>query len=153
MDEAIKILREQTVLCAHLPELFDELIRVMQSNSPDVQELIRKIESTIRDLSKNQQRTQEFLSQVKASSLAEYLAAQEKNIQRDVAEKLLQKAAQSQSRLQNQTAQLKLLLQRGKDYVSFNLNILANISASDTYGAAAQTDSRQPRRSMFEANI
>ncbi|MBE8954554.1 MAG: flagellar export chaperone FlgN [Quinella sp. 2Q5] len=152
MDEAIKILREQTVLCARLPELLDELIGVMQSNSPDVQEIIRKIETTTRALDDNQQRAQNFLARVKAPSFADYLAAQEKNLQRDVAEKLLGKSANSQQQLKRQTDKLKLLLQRGKDYVAFNLNILANISASDTYGAAAQTGSQRSRR-MFEANI
>ena len=43
MDETIKILREQTILCSHLPALFDELIKVMKANSPEVQEPIRKI--------------------------------------------------------------------------------------------------------------
>lgn len=151
MDETIKLLREQAVLCAHLPELCDELIKVMQSNSPDVQELIQKIESTVRDLSRNEQRARDFLKRVKAASFSEYIAAQEKNIQRDVAEKLLRKTADAQLRLQTQVAELKLLLQRGKQYVEFNLNILGRVTASGTYGSAAQTDSRQPRR-MFEAN-
>lgn len=151
MDETIKILREQAVLCAHLPELFDELIKIMQSNSPDVQEPIQKIETTMRDLSRNEKQAREFLQRVKVASFAEYLAAQENNIQRDVAEKLLKKTADAQLRLRKQVTELKLLLQRGKQYVEFNLNILGQISASDTYGSSAQTDSRQSRR-MFEAN-
>lgn len=151
MDETIKLLREQVVLCAHLPELFDELIKIMQSNSPDVQELIQKIEITMSDLSRNEQRAREFLQRVKVASFAEYLTAQENNIQRDVAEKLLQKTANAQLRLRNQVTELKLLLQRSKQYVEFNLNILGQISASDTYGSSAQTDSRQSRR-MFDAN-
>lgn len=152
MEETIKLLRERSILCTHLPELVDELIGVVKNNSPDVQEPIRKIEAVMRDLSKNEQKTQEFLTRVKASSLAEFLAAQDKNIQRDVAEKLLQKAADSQRLLKAQAAQLDLLLQRGKDYVEFNLNILARISASDTYGAEAKTSSQRTRR-MFDANI
>ena len=152
MDETIKLLREQTVLCTHLPELFDELIKIIQSNSPDVQEPIRKIESTVRDLSKNEQRAREFLNRVGSPSFAEYLSAQEKNIQRDVAEKLLKKTADAQLKIKNQVAQLRLLLKKGKDYVDFNLNILAHISASTTYGAEAQTTSQRSRR-MFEANI
>lgn len=152
MDETIKILREQAILCAHLPELFDELIKIIESNSPDVQEPIRKIEAVVRDLSKNEQKAQDFLKKVGAESFAEYITAQDKNIQRDVAEKLLKKTADAQLRLKNQVAQVKLLLKKGKDYVDFNLNILARTSASDTYGAGAQTDSRRTRR-MFEANI
>lgn len=152
MDEMIKILRERSILCAHLPELFDELINVVKVNSPVVQEPVSKIEAVMRDLSKNEQKAQEFLKRVKASSFAEYLAAQDKSIQRDVAEKLLKKAADSQLRLKSQASELKQLLQRGKDYVEFNLNILARISASETYGAEAKTNSQRTRR-MFEANI
>ena len=85
MDETIKLLREQAILCAHLPELFDELIKIMEKNSPDVQEPIRKIEATVRDLSKNAQKAQDFLQRVGSPSFAEFIAAQEKNIQRDVA--------------------------------------------------------------------
>ena len=152
MDETIKILREQAILCAHLPELFDELIKIMKNNSPDVQEPIRKIESIMRDLNKNEQKAQDFLKRVNASSFAEYIAAQDKNIQRNVAEKLLKKTSDAQLRLKNQVAQVKLLLKKGRDYVQFNLNILARTSASDTYGAAAQTGSQRSRR-MFEAII
>ena len=152
MDETIKILREQAVLCAHLPELFDELIKIIESNSPDVQESVSKIETTVRDLSKNEQKAQDFLKHVGASSFAEYIDAQDKGIKRDVAEKLLIKTADAQAQLKNRSAKLKLLLRKGQDYVAFNLNILAKTSASDTYGAEAQTDSRRTRR-MFEANI
>lgn len=152
MDETIKLLRERSILCAHLPELVENLIGVVKNNSPDVQEPISKIEAVMRDLSKNEQKTQEFLARVKASSLAEFLAAQDKNIQRDVAEKLLQKATDAQRQLKAQAAQLDLLLKRGKEYVEFNLNILARISASDTYGAEAKTSSQRTRR-MFDANI
>ncbi len=152
MDETIKILREQAILCAHLPELFDELIKIMESNSPEVQEPIRKIEATVRDLSKNEQKAQDFLKRVGVASFAEYINAQEKNIQRDVAEKLLIKTADAQLRLKNQVSQVKLLLKKGREYVDFNLNILARTSASDTYGAAAQTGSQRSRR-MFEANV
>lgn len=152
MDETIRILREQTVLCAHLPSLFDELIEIIKNNSPDVQETVRKIEAVMRDLNKNEQKAQAFLKRVNAPSFAEYLSAQEKNIQRSVAEKLLKKLAESQQRLKNQLAELKLLLQRGREYIEFNLNILAHISASETYGATAQRESQRTRR-MFEANV
>ncbi|MBQ7492992.1 MAG: hypothetical protein IJT47_01005 [Selenomonadaceae bacterium] len=152
MDETIKLLREQAILCAHLPELFDELINIMESNSPEVQEPIRKIEATMRDLSKNEQKAEDFLKRVGATSFAEYIAAQDKNIQRDVAEKLLKKTADAQLRLEKQVSKAKLLVKKGRDYVAFNMNILARTSASDTYGAEAQTGSNRTRR-MFEANI
>ena len=152
MDETIKILREQTILCSHLPALFDELIKVMKENSPEVQESINKIEKIMRDLYANEKKAEEFLKRVKAASFNEYLAAQKKSIQRDVAEKLLKKVTESQLRLKDQVAMLKVLLQSGRNYVDFNLNILARTSASVTYGGNAQRESQRSRR-IFEANV
>ena len=131
MDETIKILREQTVLCSRLPELFNRLIDILKTNSPDVQEPIQKISLIMRELSKSEKQSKAFLLKVHATSFVEYVSAQEKDIRRDVAENLLKK---------------------GRDFIEFNLNILARCSASDTYGAQAQTDSQRTRR-MFEANI
>ena len=152
MDETIKILREQTILCSNLPALFDELIKIMRENSPEMQEPIRKIEKVMRELTENEKKAQAFLKRVKAPNFAEYLAAQKKTIQRDMAEKLLKKSAEAQLRLKTQVAELKILLQNGKDFVEFNLNILARTSASETYGNRAQRDSQRTRR-MFDANI
>ncbi len=152
MDEAIKILREQTILCSRMPALFDELIKVMKNNSPEVQEPVGKIERAMRELSANEKKAQEFLKSVNAPSFAEYLSAQKKNIKRDMAEKLLKKAAESQQRIKNQLEMLKVLLQSGKNFIEFNLNILARTSASETYGQKAQRESQRTRR-MFEANV
>lgn len=152
MDETIKILREQTILCSKLPALFDELITIMRDNSPELQEPVSKIEKIMRELAENEKKAQDFLKRVKAESFAEYLAAQKKNIQRDMAEKLLNKASEAQLQLKTQIAELKLLLKNGRDFVEFNLNILARTSASETYGNRAQRDSQRTRR-MFEANV
>ncbi|MBR4153555.1 MAG: flagellar export chaperone FlgN [Selenomonadaceae bacterium] len=152
MDETIKILREQIILCSRLPELLDELIKIMRENSPEVQEPIRKIETVMRELSENEKKAQTFLKRVKAKNFSEYLAAQKKNIQRDMAEKLLKKSAEVQSRIKTQSEELKMLLQNGKKFVEFNLNILSKTSASETYGNRAQRDSQRTRR-IFDANV
>ena len=152
MDETIKILREQTVLCSRLPELFNKLIEIIKSHSPDVEEPIQKIALIMRELSKSEKKSKEFLLKVKATSFAQYVSAQEQNIQRDVAQNLLKKLVAIQVQLKTRLAELNRLLQKGRDFIEFNLNILARISASETYGSAAQTSSIRTRR-MFEANI
>ena len=152
MDETIKILREQTVLCSRLPELFNKLIEIIKNNSPDVQEPLQKIALIMRELSKSEKKSKEFLLKVKATSFAQYVSAQEQNIQRDVAQNLLKKLVAVQVQLKTRLAELNRLLQKGRDFIEFNLNILARISASETYGSAAQTNSMRTRR-MFEVNI
>ena len=59
MDETIKILREQTVICSRMPDAFNELIKVMRDNSPEVQEPIKKIETLMRELSANEKAAEE----------------------------------------------------------------------------------------------
>lgn len=152
MDETIKILREQIILCSQLPVLFDELIKIMRDNSPEVQEPINKIEKIMRELAENEKKAQAFLKRVNAPNFAEYLAAQKKNIQRDMAEKLLKKTSEAQLQIRTQVAELKILLKNAKNFVDFNLNILARTSASETYGNKAQRDSQRARR-MFDANV
>ena len=137
MDETIKILREQTVLCSRLPELFNQLIDVLKSHSPDVQEPIQKISLIMRELSKSEKQSKAFLLKVKATSFVEYVSAQEKDIRRDVAENLLKKLVTVQVQLKTRLAELNRLLKKGRDFIEFNLNILARCSASDTYGAQA----------------
>ena len=126
MDETIKILREQTVLCSRLPDLFNRLIEILKSNSPDVYEPIQKISLIMRELSKSEKK--------------------------EVAQNLLKKLVDVQVQLKTRLAELNKLLKQGRDFIEFNLNILARISASETYGAGAQTGSQRTRR-MFEANI
>ena len=65
---------------------------------------------------------------------------------------LLKKLVAVQVQLKTRLAELNRLLKQGRDFIEFNLNILARISASETYGAQAQTGSQRTRR-MFEANI
>jgi len=152
MDEVIKILREQTVLCAQMPTLLNELIKVMRENSPDVQEPISKIENLMREISDSEKKTQEFLKGIEAANLKEYLSKQEKSVKRDVAEKLLKKSAEAQIQLQSQLIELRKLLRSGKDFAEFNLNILTQTAASETYGKGAQRDSQHKQR-LFDANV
>ena len=152
MDEVIKILREQTVLCSQMPVLLKELIEVMKNNSPDVQEPIGKIENLLREISESDIKTQEFLKSVGAANLKEYLAKQEKSVKRDVAEKLLNKSAEAQMKLQSQLMEVRMLLQKGKDFADFNFNIITKTAASETYGKKAQRDSQRTRR-IFDANV
>ncbi len=152
MDETIKILREQTVICSQMPTIFNELIKVMRENSPEVQEPLRKVGKLMHELAENEKKSQEFLKSVNAPNFKEYIFAQEKSLKRDVAEKLLNKSADAQIQLRRQLIELKALLDSGKSFVDFNLNILTNTAASETYGDKAQRDSQRSRR-LFDANV
>lgn len=152
MEETIILLREQTVFCSRLLKLFADLTETIKNNSLNMSNVAGQIEPVIAELSKNSARAQIFLDRVKFKSFSEFINAQEDSVKKDVAKRLLQSNSELQKKLQNSLRTLKILTDKGRKFVDFNLNIMSKTSTSVTYGAAAETGSQSGRR-LFDANI
>lgn len=151
MDEVIGLLRGRVVLCGQLLKLFTELIDVLKSNSTNTAELTGKIETIIKSLSDNASKSQIFLDKVKVNSLAEFIFAQEKDIKRDVAEKLLTQADNFQQQLKIKMDTAAQLITMGKKFVDLTLNVMTQTRSGNTYGASAETPG-QSKRHIFDAS-
>lgn len=145
MEDLIKHLREQTILCRRLAEIFDKLIEMLKENSPEIVELVQKIEKVLLDLNKNASATQNFLQRNGFKNFSEFLSAQEKNIERDVAERLLAQSKNLQERLKQQVAAANRLTESGESFVNFNINLMSRTQA-DTYGADSLSEGQSNRR-------
>jgi len=152
MDEVIKLLRGRVVLCGQLIKLINEWIDLLKINSSDTIELVNKISAIIKDLSVNAAKSQAFLDGVQSSSLKEFISAQEKDIKRDVAERLLLQSEKLQTQLQAKKATAEKLAIEGKKFADFTLNIITQTQTGNTYGAEAAT-SAQAKKHIFEANV
>ena len=152
MDEVIKLLRGRVVLCGQLLKLFAELIELLKDNSAETAVVIQKINAITKDLSKNAAKSQEFLNGVQAKSLSEFLAAQEKDIKRDVAERLLTQTDNFQAQLKTKIDTAAKLTVNGKKFVDFTLNLMTQTQSGNTYGGAAEA-SAQSKRHIFDANV
>ncbi len=152
MDEVIRLLREQTVLCSRLTELFAELKEVIKKNSTETGAVVQKIEPLLRDLVNNEKSSREFLKGRKVETFAAFIESCEYNIQRELSERLLQKSFDLQKQLKQQTEEVGKLLKSGMAYVDFNLNILSRTTTSNIYGATSETKSSGGRR-IFDANV
>lgn len=152
MDEAIAILREQTILCSRMLKLFADLTELLQKNSLEMLQLVRKVEPAVMELSRNADRTQRFLARMQAKTLNEFIGAQEANAKKEVAMSLLEHANDLQLQLRRRTETLNRLTENGKAFVTFNLNVLSRASTKPTYGAAAQTGTQSGRR-LFDTNV
>ena len=152
MDEVIALLRGRVVLCGQLLKLLTELVDVLKNNSPDTTEIVRKIEAIIKDLSLNAAKSQIFLDGVKVKSLSEFIATQENGIKRDVAERLFSQAEKLQNQLKVKMETAAMLTATGKKFVDFTLNLMTQMQANDTYGAAAEA-SAHAKRHIFDANV
>lgn len=151
MENAIKLLREQTVLCRRSLELFTKLIELLEQNSADLSESILKIEKVMPELRKNADQSQKFLQSKNCKNFAEFLGNQEKSIQRDVAQRLLAQSEILQEKLKRQINSAQLLTDSGAAFVNFSLNLMSQTSAGKTYGE--QNLSSQSKFQMIDANI
>lgn len=152
MDEAIAILREQTVLCHQLLKLFGELSEALKINSLAMNDATKKLPPVIAQLNKNSTQAQEFLTGVKAENFGKFLDTQPDSIQRTVAVNLLKQSKNLQTQLRRLTEATNRLTANGSAFVAFSMNVLSHTAANSTYGAEAQTGSRSGRR-IFDANV
>ncbi len=152
MDEVIRLLREETVLCSRLTELFAELKKVLTENSPQVSDAVQKIEPVMRELSENELAAKKFLRSVNAKNFEEFVFSQQYSIQRELSERLLKQSASLHERLRNLVEETGRLLKTGRAFVDFNLNILSRTTTNNIYGATSETKSSGGRR-IFDANV
>ena len=152
MDEAIKLLRGRVVLCGQLLKLFAELIDLLKCNSAETLEVLKKINDITESLSQNAAESQNFLDGMKVKTMSEFLAAQNKDIKRDVAERLLIQCDNFQAQLKAQSDTAAKLTEKGNKFVDFTLNLMTQTQSSSTYGKAAEA-SAQSKRHIFDANV
>ena len=152
MDEAIKLLREQTVLCSRLTELLDKLEESLKNNSHDTARIVQKIDPLVIDLNKNATNTQKFLEASNFKTFGEFIESAAAGVEKDVAYNLLKKVVSSQEKLAKSMQIAAQLLVNGSEFVNFNLNVLSRTQASPTYGSEAQTATNSNRR-LIDANI
>ena len=151
MDNVIKLLREQTILCRRTLELFIKLIELLEQNSPNLSESILKIEKIIPDLRKNAVQAQKFLQSQNCKNFADFLEKQENSIQSDVAKRLLAQSEILQTQLKHKINSAQLLTEKGAVFVNFNLNLLSQTSAGTTYGD--QSLSSQSKLQMIDSSV
>jgi len=151
MEETIILLREQTVFCNRLLKLFADLTETVKNNSLDMSKIAAQIEPVIAELLKNSERSKMFLDKMKFKNFSDFIDAQEDGVKKDVAKRLLKQNGELQKKLQRTMKTLKILTDKGKNFVEFNLNVMSRTSSS-TYGAEAPTGSQSGRR-LFDANI
>ena len=152
MDEAIKLLREQAILCSRLNELLDKLTDTLKNFTHETPEIVQQINPLVADLSKNSTETQKFLQAANFQTFGEFINAADDSVEKEVAERLLKKVVSSQEKLVDGMKVAAGVLVNGANFVNFNLNVLSQTSASPTYGAEAQTATNANRK-IFDANV
>lgn len=157
MDKAIKLLREQMIICSRLNELFTELNNALKESrsGSDVTSSVQSIEPLMKNLSDNDNKIKEFLESIKVPSLKALIEAQPGGTERDVANSLLNKVWNLQKRLRHQITNVARLLVNSKSFIDYNINVMTQTVASNTYGPMGSNNNSRnlQKRRMFDANV
>lgn len=144
MDTVIKLLRERTILCRRMLELFNSLNDGLKNNSDEIIQIVANVEKIMPDLLNVADNTQKFLSANKFKNLADYIDAQNDSVQKNVASNLLKQADLLQNKLRQNLETANKLADSANNFITFNVNIMSQTRA-DVYGANKLAESQSKR--------
>lgn len=156
MREAIRILRQELVLCTRLAELQEELADCLKGHvsGNGVSKTVRELECVLADISKLEGEQKALLERAGKPDLRSFLDGQSPSVEREMALRLLDQVSSQQEKLRKQSAANRLLLERSKQFVDFQMNVLSRTKANPTYGPpnAGEAEHQRGRR-MFDQNV
>ena len=155
MNIIIKILREQMILCKRLNEIFEQLQNSLKENTAGqgVTSSVQTIEPLMMDLSKIETKIKEFLKETGYTNIKTFIESQPAGIEHDVALRLLSQVSQLQEKLRHRVVNSSQLLVKSKTFIDYNLNVMSQTVANNTYGLPGKELQNQRRRRIFETNV
>lgn len=155
LDEAVRLLRAQILISNKCLEKLKAIKAAIQAENKgaNIAAAVQDMEPALLELGKLEKRKRDFLVKWKASSVQAVLAGQPDSDTRETAVHLLHRAQEFEESLVREVAAARLLLEKGKKYVDFNINVMTQTVASDTYNQdAAESESRR-RIKMFDSSV
>ena len=155
MDEVIKNLREQLLLCRRLNELLVDLSgELKESTAGDgVTSTVQTIETVMPELAKADAELQKILRAAGVESLNAYIARQPGGVERNVAERLINQVGKLHLQLQKRLFNASTLLVNSKKFIDYNMNVVSRATAGTTYGRRGTETGGSSGRRIFDANI
>lgn len=162
LDNIIRLLREQLVLCKRLSDIFEGLkknLRDGNSTGTGVTDSVQAIEPIALELSRHEAKMNEFLKNhstkegTEVRDLGTVIGSLPSGIKRGMAETLLAKIEELHKKLKHQTVSAATLLVNGKAFIDYNINVLSQTKADNTYGPPGKQFKAQSGRRVFEANV
>ena len=155
MDEVVRLLRAQILISNRCLEKLKAIKATIQAENKGVNIVaaVQEMEPVLLELGKLEKQKKAFLQTKKTSSMQAVLAKEPDSETREIAVHLLHRAQEFEETLAREVAATRLLLEKGKQYVDFHINVLTRTVASDTYNQdAAESESRREIK-MFDSSV
>ena len=155
MDEVVRLLRAQILISNRALEKLKAIKETIQAENKGahIVAAVQAMEPVLLELGKLEKQKQVFLQGKNVSSVQAVLAQEPASEAREIAVHLLHRAQEFEESLIREVAATRLLLEKGKQYVDFHINVLTRTVASDTYNQdAAESESRREIK-MFDSSV
>ncbi len=155
MDEVVRLLRAQILISNRALEKLKAIKETIQAENKGahIVAAVQAMEPVLLELGKLEKQKQVFLQGKNVSSVQAVLAQEPASEAREIAVHLLHRAQEFEESLTREVAATRLLLEKGKQYVDFHINVLTRTVASDTYNQdAAESESRREIK-MFDSSV
>lgn len=133
------------------------LRQLLQENtaSPHLAAHEQSLETALAGLEKAEQSIEAFLAQRDVSDAAAFAGTLSSEKESRLGGRLLQAIAQQQKALKQSLARARSLLEQGRGFAAFHVNVMAQASAGDTYAPTGNEAAPPPSQGhkIFEANI
>lgn len=156
LSEAVEILREQDRLLAACLTRFGAL-RTVLVESPSghgVTEAVAAAEPLLLQMEELLARQERFLKDKGTARMLRFLVRLTASDARAAALRLALRVAEQEKRLRAEVAGVRALLGRSRDFIAFNINVLTQVRANETYVPPGASETENARGiKMFDANI
>ena len=155
MEEAVRLLRAQILISNKCLEKIKALKVTLQAENKgaDIVAAVQALEPALSELGRLEKDKQEFLQQHKLPAMSAFIKKAPPSEEKEIVLHLLHRAQEFEESLSRETGAAKLLLERGKKYVDYHINVMTRAVASDTYTQdAAEREGRREIK-MFDSSV
>ncbi|WP_073089866.1 hypothetical protein [Selenomonas ruminantium] len=155
MDEAVRLLRAQIILSNKCLEKIKALKEVLQAENKgaNIVAAVQSLEPALLELGKLERNKRDFLHRQQVKDMHTCIRRMPRSKEWEILMHLFHRTQEFEESLKQEIAAAQLLLERGKQYVDYHINVMTRTVASDTYTQeAAESEGRRGVR-MFDSSI
>ena len=155
MDEAVRLLRAQILLSNQCLEKIKALKDTLQAEDKgaNIIAAVQSLEPALLDLGKLEKEKRDFLHKQSARDMRTFIGRMSSSEEWEILVHLFHRTQEFEASLRREIAAARLLLERGKKYVDYNVNVMTRTMASNIYNQEAAENSGRREIKMFDSSV
>lgn len=155
MDEAVRLLREQVLLSNQCLEKIKALKEVLQAENKgaNIVAAVQSLEPALLEIAKLEKKKRDFLQKQSAKDMRTFISQMPPSEAWEILVHLFHRVQEFEQSLHREIIAATLLLEQGKKYVDYNINIMTRTMASNIYTQEAAESESQRGIKMFDSSV